>query len=39
LNPGAVQVTFWIFLATFATLFIAEIKILITQIKKGPGGK
>jgi cytochrome d ubiquinol oxidase subunit I len=39
LKPGAVQVTFWIFLATFAALFIAEIRILTTQIKKGPGGK
>jgi cytochrome d ubiquinol oxidase subunit I len=39
LKPGAVQLTFWIFLATFTALFIAEIKILTTQIKKGPGGK
>ncbi len=39
LKPGAVQATFWIFLATFTLLFIAEIKILVTQIKKGPGGK
>jgi len=39
LSPGAVQLTFWIFLATFTVLFIAEIKILLTQIKKGPGGK
>ncbi len=39
LSPGAVQLTFWIFLATFTALFIAEIKILLTQIKKGPGGK
>ncbi|MEN8202403.1 MAG: cytochrome ubiquinol oxidase subunit I [Bacteroidota bacterium] len=39
LKPGAVQLTFWIFLATFTLLFIAEIKILVTQIKKGPGGK
>ncbi len=39
LKPAAVQVTFWIFLATFTLLFIAEIKILVTQIKKGPGGK
>jgi len=39
LKPGAVQLTFWIFLATFTLLFIAEIKILLTQIKKGPGGK
>ncbi|HER07600.1 MAG TPA: cytochrome ubiquinol oxidase subunit I, partial [Bacteroides sp.] len=39
LNPGAVQLTFWIFLGTFTALFIAEIKIMISQIKKGPGGK
>ncbi len=39
LHPGAVQVTFWIFLATFTALFIAEIKIIVTQIKKGPGGQ
>jgi len=39
LSPGAVQATFWIFLATFTALFIAEIKIMISQIKKGPGGK
>lgn len=39
LKPGAVQATFWIFLATFTLLFIAEIKILVTQIKNGPGGK
>ncbi|MDF1575063.1 MAG: cytochrome ubiquinol oxidase subunit I [Bacteroidales bacterium] len=39
LKPGAVQLTFWIFLLTFTVLFIAEIKIMISQIKKGPGGK
>ncbi len=39
LKPGAVQLTFWIFLLTFTALFIAEIKILSKQIKKGPGGK
>ncbi|MCF8224424.1 MAG: cytochrome ubiquinol oxidase subunit I [Bacteroidales bacterium] len=39
LSPGAVQLTFWIFLATFTTLFIAEIKIMTTQIKKGPEEK
>ena len=38
LSPGAVQATFWIFLGTFTALFIAEIKIMISQIKKGPGG-
>ena len=39
LHPGAVQLTFWIFLVTFTVLFIAEIRIMISQIKKGPGGK
>jgi cytochrome d ubiquinol oxidase subunit I len=38
LKPAAVQVTFWIFLLTFTALFIAEIRIMISQIKKGPGG-
>lgn len=39
LSPGAVQLTFWIFLLTFTTLFIAEIKIMAKQIKKGPEEK
>jgi cytochrome d ubiquinol oxidase subunit I len=39
LKPGAVQLTFWIFLITFTVLFIAEIKIMVAQTKKGPGGK
>ena len=39
LKPGAVQLTFWIFLLTFTALFIAEIKIMLSQIKKGPGGE
>jgi cytochrome d ubiquinol oxidase subunit I len=39
LKPGAVQLTFWIFLITFTALFIAEIRIMVSQIKKGPGGK
>lgn len=39
LDASVVQVTFWIFLAAFTALFIAEIKILTSQIKKGPGGK
>jgi len=38
LKPGAVQVTFWIFALTFTSLFIAEIRIMLHQIKKGPGG-
>jgi cytochrome d ubiquinol oxidase subunit I len=36
LSVGSVQTTFFIFLAIFTALLIAEIKILTTQIKKGP---
>jgi len=36
LSAGNVQTTFFIFLALFTILLIAEIKIMITQIKKGP---
>ena len=38
LDASAVQITFWIFMLTFTALFIAELKIMLTQIKKGPGG-
>jgi cytochrome d ubiquinol oxidase subunit I len=31
-----VQVTFWLFAALFTVLLVAELKILCTQIKKGP---
>ncbi len=31
-----VQITFWLFVATFTILLIAELKIMLTQIKKGP---
>jgi cytochrome d ubiquinol oxidase subunit I len=36
LSVGSVQTTFFMFLAIFTVLLIAEIKILTTQIKKGP---
>jgi len=36
LSVGSVQTTFFIFLALFTILLIAEIKIMLTQIKKGP---
>ncbi len=36
IKPTSVQVTFWLFLVIFTSLLIAEIKIMITQIKKGP---
>jgi len=39
LKPAAVQITFWIFLVTFTLLFIAEIRIMLAQIKKGPEGE
>ena len=41
LGVGSVQTTFFIFLALFTMLLIAEIKIMFTQIKAGPeeGGK
>ena len=42
INVGAVQVTFWLFAVIFTALAIAEVKIMIRQIKIGPkqeGGK
>ncbi|MCC2562468.1 hypothetical protein LKN76_06000, partial [Campylobacter coli] len=30
-----VQISFWIFAVLFTALLIAEIKIMLTQIKKG----
>jgi len=36
IDTTSVQITFWIFTLLFTTLLIAEIKILLTQIKKGP---
>ena len=41
LSVGSVQTTFFIFLVLFTVLLIAEIKIMLTQIKVGPdeGGK
>lgn len=36
ISVGSVQTTFFMFLAIFTALLIAEIKILMTQIKKGP---
>ena len=38
LSAGTVRATFWIFLIAFSALFIAEIRIMALQIKKGPGG-
>jgi len=36
LSVGAVQTTFFMFLVLFTVLLIAELKIMLTQIKKGP---
>jgi len=36
LSVGSVQTTFFLFLALFTILLIAEIKIMVSQIKKGP---
>ncbi len=36
LTTGSVQLTFVLFAVTFTVLLIAEIKIMLTQIKKGP---
>jgi len=38
LNTASVQVTFFIFLALFTVLLVADISILVTQIKKGTEG-
>jgi cytochrome bd ubiquinol oxidase subunit I len=38
IDASSVQLTFWLFAITFSVLLIAEIKILITQIKKGITG-
>jgi len=35
LNVGSVQLTFWLFAVLFVVLLIAELKIMLTQIKKG----
>ncbi len=36
INASAVQITFWLFAILFTTLLIAEISIMIKQIKIGP---
>ena len=35
-DTSTVQITFWLFAAIFTALLIAELKIMFTQIKKGP---
>ncbi len=36
LNTSTVQVTFFLFLVLFTSLLIAEVSIMVTQVKKGP---
>jgi cytochrome d ubiquinol oxidase subunit I len=36
IKTGAVQTTFFLFALTFTILLVAELKIMFTQIKKGP---
>ncbi|NVN95435.1 MAG: cytochrome ubiquinol oxidase subunit I [Bacteroidetes bacterium] len=36
IKPTSVQITFWLFFVIFTGLLIAEIKIMVSQIKKGP---
>jgi cytochrome d ubiquinol oxidase subunit I len=36
IKASSVQITFWLFFILFTGLLIAEIKIMISQIKKGP---
>lgn len=38
IDAGSVQLTFWLFAVTFSVLLIAEIRILLSQIKKGVTG-
>jgi len=36
LSTSSVQITFWMFTILFTVLLIAEVKIMLQQIKKGP---
>lgn len=36
IDAGSVQVTFWLFALTFTILAIAEVRIMLQAIKKGP---
>ena len=35
-SAGSVQLTFFLFLLLFTALLLAEVKIMVKQIKKGP---
>ncbi len=39
IDASAVQITFWLFAAIFTTLLIAEISIMVRQVKIGPKEK
>ena len=39
IDASSVQITFFLFLVIFTALLIAEVKIMLTQIKKGPATK
>jgi cytochrome d ubiquinol oxidase subunit I len=36
IDASAVQITFWLFAVIFTTLLVAEVSIMVKQIKKGP---
>jgi cytochrome d ubiquinol oxidase subunit I len=36
IDATSVKITFWLFVLTFSVLFLAEIRIMLSQIKKGP---
>lgn len=36
IKPASVQITFWMFAVLFTGLLIAEVSIMVTQIRKGP---
>jgi cytochrome bd ubiquinol oxidase subunit I len=38
IDTSAVQITFWLFAATFTILLLTEIRIMLSQIRKGPEG-
>ncbi len=39
IKASSVQITFWLFFILFTGLLIAEIKIMVSQIKKGPAAE
>ena len=39
IDKGNVMMTFWMFAGLFTLLLLAEVKIMLRQIKKGPEGE